>query len=148
VHGALSEAIDTANTEAITAMKADLAQMKTEHAQARAGRKAKLQEKIDQLDTKIQQHLQEAKERHEAAKAEAQAKINVLQAKAARAREKMNTSGDKTTNAQGQHKCGFFECKCMVEATQQYCSDSCSDADDAQVTELQCDCKHVPCALD
>ena len=36
---ALSEARDTANTEAVTAMKADLAQMKAEHAQARAGRK-------------------------------------------------------------------------------------------------------------
>ena len=144
----LSEARDTANTDAVTAMKADLAQMKTEHAQARAGRKAKLQERINQLDTKIQQHLQKAKERHEVAKAEAQAKVNVLQAKAARVREKLNTSGDKTMNAQGQHKCGFFECKCMVEATEQYCSDSCSDADDAQVTELQCDCKHTPCALD
>ena len=145
---ALSEAREAVNTEAVTAMKADLAQMKTERAQARADRKAKLQEKINQLDTKIQQHLQKAKERHEAAKAEAQAKINVLQAKAARVREKLNTSGDKTMNAQGQHRCAFFECKCMVEATKQYCSDSCSDADDAQVTELQCDCKHAPCALD
>lgn len=93
---ALSEARDTANTQAVTAMQADLAQIKTEHAQARASRKAKLQDKIDQLNTKIQQHLSKAKERHEAAKAEAQTKINVLQAKAARAREKMNAfnSGD------------------------------------------------------
>jgi len=145
---ALSDVQHQIHEENVAAMKADLAQMKTERAQARADRKAKLQEKINQLDTKIQQHLQKAKERHEAAKAEAQAKINVLQAKAARVREKLNTSGDKTMNAQGQHRCAFFECKCMVEATKQYCSDSCSDADDAQVTELQCDCKHAPCALD
>jgi len=145
---ALSEARDTANAEAVTAMKADLAQMKTEHAQARAGRKAKLQEKINQLDTKIQQQLQKAKERREVDKAEAQAKVNVLKAKAARAGEKLNTSGDKTMSASDQHKCAYFECKCMVEAHEQYCSDYCSDADDAKEAELQCDCKHAPCALD
>jgi uncharacterized membrane protein len=84
---ALSEARHAVNEQEIAAMKADLAQMKAEHAQANANHKAKLLESINQLDTKIQQQLQKAKERHEIAEAEAQAKAKVLEAKAARARE-------------------------------------------------------------
>jgi len=88
---ALSDAKHEANAEDVAAMKADLAQMKAEHAQAKAGHKAKLLEKINQLDTKIQQHLQKVKERREIAEAKAHAKAKVLEAKAARAREKSNT---------------------------------------------------------
>jgi uncharacterized membrane protein len=87
---ALSDAKHEANAEDVAAMKADLAQMKAEHAQAKAGHKTKLLEKINQLDTKIQQQLQKAKERREIAEAKAQAKAKVLEAKAARAREKSN----------------------------------------------------------
>jgi hypothetical protein len=50
-------------------------------------------------------------------------------------------------NAQGQRKCAYFTCKCLVGSREQYCSDYCSDADDTQETEIQCDCKHAPCAL-
>jgi hypothetical protein len=39
--------------------------MKAEHAKARADRKAKLQEEINQLDTKTQGRLQKAKERRD-----------------------------------------------------------------------------------
>jgi len=60
----------------------DLAQMKAEHAKANADRKAKLQEKIDQLATKIQAQLEKAKERDEASLREAKAKAEVLKAKA------------------------------------------------------------------
>jgi uncharacterized membrane protein len=88
---ALSEAKHAVNEEEIAAMKADLAQMKAEHAQANADHKAKLLEKINRLDTKIQQQLQKAKERNEIAEAKAQAKVNALEAKAARTREKLNT---------------------------------------------------------
>ena len=88
---ALSEVKRAVNEEEIAALKADLAQMKAEHAQANANHKAKLLERINQLDTKIQQQLQKAKERHEIAEAKAQAKVNVLEAKAARTREKLNT---------------------------------------------------------
>ena len=49
---ALSEVKHTIHEENVAAMKADLAQMKAEHAQAHANRKAKLQEKINQLDSK------------------------------------------------------------------------------------------------
>lgn len=88
---ALSDAKHEANAEDVAAMKADLAQMKAEQAQAKASHRAKLDEKINQLDTKIQQQLQKAKERREISEAKAQAKANVLEARAARAREKLNT---------------------------------------------------------
>jgi hypothetical protein len=51
-------------------------------------------------------------------------------------------------NAPGPHKCAYTPCLCVVEGRQQYCSDYCSDADDTKETEIQCDCKHAPCALD
>ena len=85
---ALSEVKHTIHNEQIAAIKADLAQMKSEHAQARAERKAKLQEKINQLDSRQQALLQKAKERREAAQREARAKVKLLQAKAAAAKAK------------------------------------------------------------
>jgi uncharacterized membrane protein len=80
---ALSDVKHTLHDENVAAMKADLAQMKAEHAKAHADRKAKLQEKINQLDSKIQTQLQKAKERRETAERQAQAKVQVLKAKAA-----------------------------------------------------------------
>ncbi len=84
---ALSEARKTSNEE-VNAMKADLAQMKAEHAKAHADHKAKLHEKINQLDSKIQAQLQKAKDRRAAAEKEAQAKVQILKAKAAAAKAK------------------------------------------------------------
>ena len=69
--------------ENVASMKADMAQFKAEHAQAHADRKAKLQEKINQLDSKIQAQLQAAKEKREASEREAQMKAKILKAKAA-----------------------------------------------------------------
>jgi uncharacterized membrane protein len=85
---AVSEVKHTIHEENVAAMKADLAQMKAEHAKAHADRKAKLQEKINQLDSKIQAQLQRAKDRREAAERQAQAKVQVLKAKAAAAKAK------------------------------------------------------------
>jgi uncharacterized membrane protein len=79
---ALSDVEDTVDDEDVAAIKADMAQMKAEHAQARADRKAKLQEKINQLNTKLQAHLEKAKEQRQAAEREAQIKVNILKAKA------------------------------------------------------------------
>lgn len=47
----------------------------------------------------------------------------------------------------GQHKCAYELCECQVSTLNTYCSDYCSDADDEQEIELQCDCKHASCAL-
>jgi len=79
---ALSDVEDTVDDEDLAAIKADLAQMKAEHAQARADRKAKLQEKINQLNSKLQAHLQKAKEQRQATEREAQIKVDILKAKA------------------------------------------------------------------
>lgn len=84
----LSDVKHTIHEENTNAMKADLAQMKAEQAQTSADRKAKLQEKINKLDTKIQQQLQKDKDKREAAEREAQAKVQVLKAKAAAAKAK------------------------------------------------------------
>jgi len=51
-------------------------------------------------------------------------------------------------NAQGQRGCAYSACECPVTATETYCSVYCSQADHVQETEIQCDCKHHPCALD
>jgi uncharacterized membrane protein len=85
---ALADAKHTIHEENVAAMKADLAQMKAEQAKAHADRKGKLQEKINQLDSKIQVQLQKAKDRREAAELQAQAKAQVLKAKAAAAKAK------------------------------------------------------------
>ncbi len=85
---ALSDVKRTIHEENVAAMKADLAQMKAEHGKAHADRKAKLQEKINQLDSKIQAQLQKAKDGREAAERQAQAKVRVLEAKAAAAKSK------------------------------------------------------------
>ncbi len=85
---ALSDVRDTVDDEEVAGMKADFAQMKVEHAKSHADRKAKLQEKMNQLDSKIQTQLQKAKERRAAAKRQSQAKVQVLQAKAAAAKAK------------------------------------------------------------
>jgi uncharacterized membrane protein len=85
---ALSDVKQTIHEENVNAMKADLTQMKAEQAKAHADRKAKLQEKINQLDSKIQAQLQKAKDNREAAERQAQAKVQVLKAKAAAAKAK------------------------------------------------------------
>jgi uncharacterized membrane protein len=85
---ALADVKHTIHDENVAAMKADLAQMKAEQAKAHADRKGKLQEKINQLDSKIQAQLQKAKERREAEERQAQAKVQVLKAKAAAAKAK------------------------------------------------------------
>jgi len=47
----------------------------------------------------------------------------------------------------GKRKCAYEQCECQVSTLEIYCSYYCSDADDQQEVELQCDCKHDPCAL-
>ena len=83
---ALSDVQDTVNDEEVAGIKADLAQMKAELAQGHADRKAKIQEKINQLDSKLQARLQLAKDRRQAAEREAQAKVQMLKVKAATAK--------------------------------------------------------------
>ncbi len=85
---ALAEVKQDIHEEHVNAMKADLAQMKAEHAKANADRKAKLQEKMNKLDTKIQAQLQKAKERRELGERQAQAKVRIFKARAAELKAK------------------------------------------------------------
>jgi len=82
---ALSEVKHQVHEENVNSMKADMAQFKAEQAQAHADRKGKLREKINQLDSKIQAQLQQAKDRRGTKEREAQVKAKVLKAKAAAA---------------------------------------------------------------
>ena len=85
---ALSEVRDKVDDEDVAAMNADLTQLKAELAKSHADRKAKLQEKVNQLDTKIQAQLQRAKEKRDAAQRKAQARVQALKAKADTAKAK------------------------------------------------------------
>jgi len=85
---ALSNVKQTENQAEVDAMKADMAQLKAEHAKAHADRKAKLQANINQLDAKIKARLDKAKQRREAAEAATKAKAEVLRTKAASLQQK------------------------------------------------------------
>jgi len=69
----------------VAELKQEIAQLKAELAQARAERKAKLQAKIDNLNTKLQTKLDQVKQRSEQIKGETDAKVQALQQKAAKA---------------------------------------------------------------
>ena len=64
--------------EEIDAMKADVAEFKSEISKAHAERKAKIQKKIDQLDAKIEAAEKRATERQEAFQARQKAKSAIL----------------------------------------------------------------------
>ena len=85
---ALSEVKHTIHDEHIAAIRADLAQMKAEHAQAQAARKIKLEGKINQLESRLQSQLRKAQQRREVAQRVAWAKAEILRAKAAAAKVK------------------------------------------------------------
>ena len=69
----------------ISELRAEIDQLKAEHARAKAEHKAKLQAKIDQLNTRLQTKLQQARQRSEQIKSETEAKVQALQKKAAKA---------------------------------------------------------------
>ena len=71
--------------EEIAAMKADLAQFKTELSKAHADRKAKLQKKIGELEAKMDAQQKKAIERREAFEARQKAKKAILKKNAAAA---------------------------------------------------------------
>jgi uncharacterized membrane protein len=76
-------------------LRAEIGQMKAEHARAKAERKAKLQAKIDQLNAKLQQKLDQAKQRSEQIKRETAAKVEALQKKAAKSQGEVKAAMEK-----------------------------------------------------
>lgn len=69
----------------VAALRAEINQLKSEHAHARADRKAKLQAKIDELNTKLQAELDQVKQRSDQIKSETEAKVQALRKKAEKA---------------------------------------------------------------
>lgn len=82
---ALWEVREQIDDEDAAAMKADLAQLKSEISKANADRRAKLQGKVDQLQAKIEAQQKRASERREAFEARQKAKKAVLKKNAAAA---------------------------------------------------------------
>jgi len=76
---------DAQRASDLAELRAEIDQLKAEHARAQAERKAKLQAKIDNLNTRLQAKLQLAKQRSEQIKNETEAKVQALQKKAAKA---------------------------------------------------------------
>ena len=83
----LWEVEDTQDERDIASIKADMAQLKAEHAEAKAERKAKLQARIDVLNTRLQEKLDKSKARLEAMRREADAKVEALRARAAESKQ-------------------------------------------------------------
>jgi len=70
----------------VAELKAEIAELKAEHAEAKADRKVKLQAKVDSLNAKLQQKIQQARQRSDEIKSETDAKVKALKEKAANAR--------------------------------------------------------------
>ena len=82
VRSARTSVEDEQRARDVAALRAEIDQLKAEHARARADRKAKIEGKIDQLNAKLQAKLDQAKERSEQIKSETEAKVQALQKKA------------------------------------------------------------------
>ena len=82
---ALWEVEESVRREEIAAMKADVAQFKTELSDANAERRAKLQKKVDQLQAKIETQQKKARDRRGAFEARQKTKRELLKKNAAAA---------------------------------------------------------------
>ena len=76
----------------VASLHKEIDQLKTEHAQVRADRKAKIKAKIDQLNAKLQAKLDDAKQRSEQIKNETEAKVHSLEKKAEKAQGQVKAS--------------------------------------------------------
>jgi len=85
----LWEVVDTENERDKAAIKADIAQLRAELANASAERKAKLQAKIDALNAKLKENSEKAKARREGIRRELRAKLEGLKAKDAHAKQEI-----------------------------------------------------------
>jgi uncharacterized membrane protein len=85
---------DDQRTRDVAALRAEIDQLKAEHARARDERKAKLQAEIDALNAKLQAKLEEAKRQSEQVKIETEAKVQALEKKAAKAQGDIKATFD------------------------------------------------------
>jgi hypothetical protein len=82
----------------VASLRAEIDQLKIEHSQARAERKAKIKAKIAQLSAKLQAKRDHAKQRSEQIKNETEAKVHSLEKKAAKAQGEVKASLDARRN--------------------------------------------------
>jgi len=78
----------------IAALRADIEELKEEHAKARADRKAKLKAKIDKLEAKLQAKLDQAQQTSERLKHDTEAKVQALQRKAEKTQGEIKATFD------------------------------------------------------
>lgn len=81
-------------SRAVAELKSEIADLKAEQAQARANDKARLQFKLDKLNAKLQNKLEQARLRSEQMKQESDVKIQALQKQAAKAKGDAKTRID------------------------------------------------------
>ena len=77
---------DEQRAREVAALRAEIGQLKAEQAQARADQRARLQAKIDKLQEKLHTKLEEGKRTSERRRKEAEAKIQALERKEAKAK--------------------------------------------------------------
>lgn len=56
-------------------------------------------------------------------------------------------TSDRETSEPAKVKCAYECCVCAVEPGHKYCCNYCEYAAIDKEIEIQCDCKHSPCAL-
>jgi len=83
---------DEQRAKDVAALRAEIAELKSEHACARADRKAKIQATIDELSAKLQGKFDEAKLRSGQIRSETEAKIKALQKKAEQSQAEMKAT--------------------------------------------------------
>ena len=96
-------------------LRAEIDQLKAEHARVKAEHKAKLQAKIDELNTRLQAKLQQARQRSEQIKNETDAKVHALQQKAVKAQGDAKTAiNTRVTEIKKQYEQWVERAKSMV----------------------------------
>ena len=83
---------DEQRAKEVAVLRAEIDELKAEHARSRADRKAKIQALIDKLAAKLQGKFDEAKLRSDQIRSEAEAKIKALQKKAEHAQAEMKAT--------------------------------------------------------
>jgi len=102
-------------TREVAELRAEIDQLKVEHARVKAEHKAKLQAKIDAVNTRLQAKLQQARQRSEQIKGETDAKVQALQKKAAKAQGDAKAAIDaRVTEIKKQYEQWVERAKSMV----------------------------------
>ena len=91
----------------VATLRAEIDQLKAEHARAQADRRAKLKAKIDTLDAKLQAKLDQAMQRSKQIESETEAKVQALERKAEKAQGAIKATVDARLNRIRQEQLQF-----------------------------------------